>query len=44
MFVNRLFAYLTCAYLKKQKVFLCDTLNILISYGEEDIGRLPSLH
>ena len=36
MFVNKLFTYLTCEYLKNQKVFKCKTFNILFSYEDED--------
>ena len=33
MFVNKLFTYLTCVYLKSE------IFNILFSYEDEDIGR-----
>ena len=42
--VNKLFTYLTCEYLKKQKAFKCKTFNILFSYEDEDIGRFSDLH
>ena len=35
MFVNKLFTYLRCAYLKKWKVFQCEIFNILFSYEDE---------
>ena len=43
MFVNKLFAYLTCAYFKKQKV-KGEIFNILFAYKDKDIGRFSNLH
>ena len=39
MFANKLYTYLTCAYLKKQKLFLCEIFDISFSYEDENIGR-----
>ena len=39
MFANKLYTYLTCVYLKKQKLFLCEIFDISFSYEDEDIGR-----
>ena len=39
MFVDKIFTYLTCAYLKKQKVFYCEIFTILFSYEDQDIGN-----
>ena len=44
MFVNKVFAYLTCTYLKKYKVFSCEIFNILFSYDHENISRFSNLH
>ena len=44
IFVNKLFTYLTCAYLKKKKVFSCKIFNILLSYEDKDIDRYSKLH
>ena len=38
MFVNKLFTYLSRAYLK------FEIFNILFSYDDDDIGRFPNLH
>ena len=37
MFVSKLFTYLTCVYLKTQKLFYCE-IGILFSYEDEDIA------
>ena len=39
MFANKLFTYLTCAYLKKKKVFKYEIFSMLSSYEDEDFGR-----
>ena len=44
MFVNKLFAYLVCAYLKKQKMFYSEIINMAFSYEDVDIGRFSNLH
>ena len=38
MFVNKLFTYLACAYLKTQKLFECEIFGILFSCEDEDIA------
>ena len=42
MFVNKLFTYLTGAYILKTK--RCDIFNILFSYEDKDIDRFSNLH
>ena len=44
MFVNKPFTYLTCAYLKRKKVFQREIFNILYSNEDKDIGRFSNLH
>ena len=44
MFVNKLFTYLKCAYLKKQKVFKCEIFNIFFSDEDGYVGSFPNLH
>ena len=44
MFVNKLFTYFTCAYLKKYNVFKCEIFSILFSCEDEDIARFSNLH
>ena len=44
MFINKLFTYLTCTYLKKEKGFECKIFKILFSYEVEDTDRFPNLH
>ena len=44
MFLNKLFTYLTCAYLQKEKVFLCEIFNMLFLYEDKDIDRFANLH
>ena len=44
MFVHKIFTYLTCTYLKKEKKFYCEIYNILFSYEDEDIGTFSNLH
>ena len=44
MFVNRLFPYLTFAYLENKKIFYGGIFNILFLYEDEDIGRFSNLH
>ena len=44
MFVNKLFTYLTCLYLKALKVFSCEIFDTLFSCEDDDIGRFSNLH
>ena len=44
MFVNKLFKYLTYAYLKKQKDFECKIFKIIFSYEDEDIDRFSNMY
>ena len=44
MFVNKLLTYLLFAYLKKEKAFQCEIVNILFSYEDKDITRFSNLH
>ena len=39
MFINKLFTYFTCAYLKKYNVFYCEIFDMLFLYEGEDIVR-----
>ena len=44
MFVNKLFTYLTCEYLRTWKVFKCEIFGILFSCEDEDISRFSNLY
>ena len=44
MFGNNLFTYLACVYLRKQKVFKCETFNIFFSEEDGYISRFSNLH
>ena len=42
--VSECFTYLTCTYLKTEKVFSYEIFGILFSCKDKDIGRFSNLH
>ena len=44
MFLNKHFAYITCAYLKKWNMLWCEIFIILFPCKDENINRFSNLH